>query len=247
MMSASPKREHVSVSGLRRRSVVVPTDVLLVSDYGPSFCTYSPSCLEEVFSETPGFRHYVFSETRYSPGPIGISQACAFHSGFPQPFHVARRRRAEQPLVLAGELRDVAVAHAVASARGVEVLAEHEAAGLLQPHPLLELQGAHRCDRLEVVVEARDAHPDLPGYVLDPERPVEVFAEPLKGPDDAVAVATQGRDMMEPTALFSPEEPVDDLPNDQRPEEAGLLGGRVQNPDETCHGVQQARGQRAHV
>ena len=105
MMSASPKLEPVSVSGLRRRSVVVPTDVLLVSDYGPSFCTYSPSCLEEVFSETPGFRHYVFSETRYSPGPIDISQACAFHSGFPQPFLVERVvRKARSPLRRRGGL-----------------------------------------------------------------------------------------------------------------------------------------------
>src|SRR5215207_2471188 len=93
-------------------------------------------------------------------------------------------------------------------------------------------RGAHRCDRPEVVVEARDAHPDLPGYVLDPKRPVEVLAEPLEGPDDAVAVATEGRDMMEPAALLPPEEPVDDLPGDERPEEERLLGGRVKEPEE---------------
>jgi threonine dehydrogenase-like Zn-dependent dehydrogenase len=50
-------------------------------------------------------------------------------------------------------------------------------AGLLEAHPLLELQGAHRGDRLEVVVESRDAHPKLPGDVFDAERPVEVLAE----------------------------------------------------------------------
>ena len=160
------------------------------------------------------------------------SRAGAFRGGLPQPLHVARRRRAEEPLVLAGELRGVAVAHPVAGTRDVEVLAEHEAARFLEAHSLLELQGAHRRDRPEVVVEARDAHPDLPGYVLDPKRPVEVLAEPLEGPDDAVAVATKGRDMMEPAALLPPEEPVDDLPGDERPEEACLLGGRVKEPEE---------------
>jgi hypothetical protein len=62
----------------------------------------------------------------------------------------------------------------VAGARGVEILGQHEMAGLPEPQLLLELQGAHRGNRPEVVVEARDAHPDLPGDVFDPERPVEV-------------------------------------------------------------------------
>src|SRR5918999_2371230 len=101
-------------------------------------------------------------------------------------------------------------------------------AGLLEAHPLLELQRAHRGHRLEVVVEARDAHPELPGDVFDPERPVEVFPEPLQGPSDAVAVAAEDRDLTEPAALLPLEEPEEDLPGDERPEEAGLIGGRVQ-------------------
>ena len=40
-------------------------------------------------------------------------------------------------------------------------LPEHQAAGFLQPQLLLELQRAHRGDFLEVLVEARDAHPEL--------------------------------------------------------------------------------------
>jgi len=75
-------------------------------------------------------------------------------------------------------------------------------AGLLEAYPLLELQGAHRGDRLEVVVESRDAHPDLPGDIFDPERPVEVLAEPLQGLCDAVAVAAEDRDLTEPAALL---------------------------------------------
>ena len=49
-----------------------------------------------------------------------------FPCGFPQPFHVAHRRRVEEPLVLPGEVRGVRVAHAVAGARGDEILTEHK-------------------------------------------------------------------------------------------------------------------------
>jgi hypothetical protein len=54
MMSGSLRLEPASVSGLRSRNGngVVTTDNSLVSDFGPSFCTYSPSCLEEVFAES---------------------------------------------------------------------------------------------------------------------------------------------------------------------------------------------------
>src|SRR5918992_4492047 len=108
-------------------------------------------------------------------------------------------------------------------------------AGLLQAHPLLELQGAHRGDRPEVVVESRDAHPELPGDVLDPKRPVEVLAEPLDGPGDAVGVAAEDRDLTEPAALLPLEEPKDDLPGYQRPEKAGLIGGGGLGAAETHH------------
>src|SRR6266508_2298715 len=109
-----------------------------------------------------------------------------FPGTFPQMFHVAHRRRAEEPLVLAGEVRGVAVPHAVAGACGIQPLAEHETAGLLEPQLLLELQGAHRGERPEVVVEARDAHPEHARDVLDSQRLVEVFPEPLDGLGDAL-------------------------------------------------------------
>ena len=69
------------------------------------------------------------------------SQSGAYCRVSPQPFHVAYRWCTEEPLVIAGEVRGVVVAHAIAGTRGVEVVAEHEAAGLLQPQLLLELQG----------------------------------------------------------------------------------------------------------
>jgi hypothetical protein len=55
-------------------------------------------------------------------------------------------------------VRRIIVAHAVAGAGSVEVLTEHQAASLLQPQPLLKLQRTHRGDRLELVMETRDAH-----------------------------------------------------------------------------------------
>src|SRR5205823_158092 len=87
-----------------------------------------------------------------------------------QPLHVPHGRLAEQPLVLAAELRGVVVAHPQAGAGGIQVLAQQEAPRLLEPELLLELQGAHRRDRLELVVKARDAHPHLPRQALDRER-----------------------------------------------------------------------------
>ena len=53
---------------------------------------------------------------------LAISHGGAFHGGFPQPYHVAHGRRAEKPLVLAGEVRGIGVAHPVAGARSVEIL-----------------------------------------------------------------------------------------------------------------------------
>jgi hypothetical protein len=120
-----------------------------------------------------------------------------------QPFHVPQRRLSELPLVLPAELRGVVVAHPEAGAGGVQVLAEQDAPCLLEPELFLELQGAHRRDRLEVVVKTRDAHPELPRQAVDPQRLVEVPAEPLDGFRDAVGVATQKRQVTEPVSLVS--------------------------------------------
>jgi len=62
---------------------------------------------------------------------------------------------------------------------------------------------AHRRDRLEVVVKARDAHPELPRQAVDPQRLVEVPAEPLDGFRDAVGGAAQERQVTEPGFLFA--------------------------------------------
>ena len=62
-----------------------------------------------------------------------------------------------------------------------------------------------------------------------------------------MAVAAEDRDLTESVALLPRKEPEGDLPGYERPEEACLIRGRVQEPDEAHHGVQQARVQRAHL
>jgi hypothetical protein len=72
---------------------------------------------------------------------------------------------------------------------------------------------------------------------------IEVFPQPLDGLGDAVGGASQGRNLTEPATLRSHQEPVDDLPPDQRREEA-RFGRGVQQPDQSQHRVEQARLQR---
>jgi hypothetical protein len=66
---------------------------------------------------------------------------------------IADWRFAEQPLVLSGEVGCVLVAHAVAGAGGVQVISQHQAAGLLQADVFLQLQRAHGGHRLELRVK----------------------------------------------------------------------------------------------
>jgi hypothetical protein len=81
------------------------------------------------------------------------------------------------------------VTDAVGHACCVKSLTEHEAAGFLKAQPLLELQGAHSGDGFEVVVESRDAHPELAGDALDPKRLIKVLVEALNRPGDVGSVA----------------------------------------------------------
>ena len=126
------------------------------------------------------------------------------------------------------------------------MLAEHKPAGFLESHLLLELQGAHRGDSLEVVMETRDAHAEFSRDIVDPKRLVELLTKPLDSPDDAVGVATQERNVTKPVTLCSHQQPVDNFPRDQRREDPSF-GRGVQEPDEPHYGVQQACIQRAYV
>src|SRR6266851_1711196 len=96
-----------------------------------------------------------------------------------QSFDVAHRWFTEVPFVLPAEVGRVFVADPVVGLRGVEILAEHQPAGLPEPQLLLKLQRAHRRDGPEMRVESRDAHAELPRDVLDPQRLIEVLAQLL--------------------------------------------------------------------
>src|SRR3954464_5354567 len=69
--------------------------------------------------------------------------AHTFAGVFPQSFDIAHGWLAKELFVLAVEVRGIIIAHAVARACRIQALTEHEAAGLLQPQLLLELQRAH--------------------------------------------------------------------------------------------------------
>src|SRR6266545_5690425 len=103
-----------------------------------------------------------------------------------QPLDVAHGRLTEEPLVLPAELRRIVVADPVSSGRGVEVAGNEESPGLLQPQLLLELQRAHRGDRLEVVVQPGSTHSELSGETGDAERLVVALADQLDDPGDSV-------------------------------------------------------------
>src|SRR4051812_4308687 len=83
-----------------------------------------------------------------------------------QSLHVPHWWLSEQPLVLPAELRGVLVADAIPRTPGIQVLTEEQAPGLLEPEVLLELQGAQRGYRLEVMVKGGHAHPQVPGEAL---------------------------------------------------------------------------------
>ena len=82
----------------------------------------------------------LLSEADVSDMPSG-SLARESAGLFPQPLHVTHRWDAEEAFVLPIEVGGILVAHARGRYFSVEVLAQHQTTGLLQPEPLLELQG----------------------------------------------------------------------------------------------------------
>jgi hypothetical protein len=58
---------------------------------------------------------------------------------FPEPFHIAHGREAEETFVFPAEVGCIIVSHTGASTGSVEMLPKHQATRLLQPQPLLIL------------------------------------------------------------------------------------------------------------
>src|SRR6266700_7135103 len=166
------------------------------------------------------------------------SSASAFPGGFPQLLHVAHGWDAEEAFVLAIEVGGVVVAHAIGGTCRVEVFAQHQTAGLLEPQPLLELQGAHRRDGFEVVVEPRDAHAQFSREFLDVKWLVEVLTESSDRSGNVGCVAPLKSKVTESATLLSHQESVDNFPRDQRQEDR-RFGRGIQESDEPHEGVQQ--------
>jgi hypothetical protein len=153
--------------------------------------------------------------------------------------------------VLPVEVRGVLVAHAIGCTGRVEVFAQQQTAGLQQPQPLLELQGAQRRDSLEVVVEHRDAHAQLSRHLFDAQWLVEILTESFDRSGDGGGVAPQDRQVTEPGTLLSSQEPVDNFPGKQRQKDRRFVRS-IQEPGDPHHGIQQvlihrADGYRPHI
>ena len=161
--------------------------------------------------------------------------------------HIAQGRRPEKALVLAAEVRRVVVAHAVPCARGVESFPQHQSARLLKPNLFLELYRAEARDRLEVKVESGNAHAQLARDVGDPQRAVELPAQPFDGATDAMAVVADHRDAAQPLTLLSQQKAMNDLPRHERREDPRFVCRGIEQADESHDGVQQARVERAGI
>ena len=106
--------------------------------------------------------------------------------------------------VLPSEVGGVLVPHAIGGTCRVKVFAQYQTAGELSPQPLLKLQGTHHRDGFEVVMQPRDAHAQFSRELLDGKWLVKVLTEPSNSSGDVVGVATQDRNVVEPTTLHAP-------------------------------------------
>jgi hypothetical protein len=117
---------------------------------------------------------------------------------------------------------------------------------LLKSQLLLELQGAHRGDGLEVMVEARNAHAQLVREVLDVQWLVEVLAQSGNGSGDFGGVPPQDRQVAEAVPLLSYEETIDDFPHNQWQQDRHF-GRSIQDSDKTHGRVEQITIQQTDI
>src|SRR5436305_7835869 len=149
---------------------VCPTWYSYSSSEQPDLKDFHPCRLDIVFPGLPDElaetreqcdrttgRTRIHAKICHQPGKrfSSFSSASAFQGLFPQPLYVAHRWDTEEAFILPIEVGGVVVPHAIGRTSRVEVFTQHQTTGLLQPQQLLELQGAHRRDGFEVVVEPR--------------------------------------------------------------------------------------------
>ena len=107
------------------------------------------------------------------------------------PHHVPVRRFAKQPLILPVELRRALVADGQARTGGILAFREHEALGLVQAQPLVELQRAERRHFLKMAVERGGGHVHLLSQLVDLQRFPVIVPQPRDGLGDLIALGTE--------------------------------------------------------
>jgi hypothetical protein len=89
----------------------------------------------------------------------------------PSPPHAAAACHAlgdaKEAFVIPNEGRGVLKTHAKTGTGCIHLIAQHQAARFLEPEVFLNLHRAHRLRGFELVLQSRNAHPHLPGEILD--------------------------------------------------------------------------------
>ena len=94
-------------------------------------------------------------------------------------------------------------------------------------------------------MEAGNAHPDPSRERRDTERPVVLLAQDLDRLGDPASAPADRGDLAEPVALVALREPVHDLAHREGCEHAEVVG-RIGEPDDPQHRVEQLRIELAH-
>ena len=133
------------------------------------------------------------------------------------------RRFAKQPLILPVELRRALVADGQARTGGILAFREHEALGLVQAQPLVELQRAERRHFLKMAVERGGGHVHLLSQLVDLQRFPVIVPQPRDGLGDLIALGTEGVQSAQEFPLRADEQAVMDFADNERPEYGDLL------------------------
>lgn len=127
------------------------------------------------------------------------------------------------PLILPVELRRALVADGQTCAGGILAFREHEALGLVQAQPLVELQRAERRHFLKMAVERGGGHVYLLSQLVDLQRFPVIVPQPRDGLGNLIALGAEGVQSAQEFPLGADEQAVMDFADNERPEYGDLL------------------------
>lgn len=154
-----------------------------------------------------------------------------FGARFPEALDVAKRRIAEEALVVAHELRGTLVAHPVRRRRDVHFARQEHSARLEEPHALSELQGRKPRHLPEMPVEGGVRHVCARGERLDRAGVGIVRADPGHGVENGVAFRSRAGERAERSAAGRVEKQgVEIAQKERRPKRNE--GGALEEPQE---------------